>query len=330
MLTNLTNKQVSALALPQAVAYTLTRRGDASATAFPWQADTGRNMAGAGTAGERQAGTVEGWLKALEQSFGTCVRMIPAGSESVLSGNGRVCRALDDLHGPRALCRQVHRAVHAAAAGTGCPQRVRCPLGFLLLSMPVQTRREFFGQIEFGPLMVEPADRAEFERSLGRLGVPPGLWPPLQSALGALSVIRDESTRGVLALLQRVASAIADEMPRAASGDAAQMPIAVAEARRFAEQHLGDKIALADVARHVTLSADHFSRLFRCTLGMPFGEYVNRCRVARAQQLLAGSARRVAEVSFACGFDSVPHFNRVFRRIAGTSPTRFRRQVGSL
>jgi len=331
MLTNLTNKQVTALALPQAAAYTLSRRGDASATSFPWPDDAGHYATGAGTAGEREACTVEGWLKALAQSFGTCARLLPAGSEAVLSGNGPVCRALDDFHGPRALCRQVHRAVHAAAAGTGCPQRVRCPLGFLLLSQPVQAKGSCLGQIEFGPLMVgQLVDCDEFERSLGRLGVSPALWPRLQSVLGTLNAIRDEATGGVLALLQRVASVIADEIPRSASGDVAPLPMAVAEARRFAEQHLGGKIALTDVARHVALSADHFSRLFRCALGMPFGEYVNRCRVAHAQRLLAGSTRRVAEVSYACGFESVPHFNRVFRRVTGMSPTRYRRQVRSL
>jgi len=330
MLTNLENKQVTALALPRAAAYTLTRRRDATATAFPWQTDTGYNLTGAGKAGERQAGTVEGWLKALEQSFGTCVRMIPPGSETVLTGNGPVCRVLDDLHGPRALCRQVHRAVHAASAGTGCPQRVRCPLNFLLLSMPIQAKGNCLGQIEFGPLMVEPADQAEFARSLDRLGIPRSLWPRLQSALRVHGAIHDEASEGVLSLLQRVATVVADELLRSVSDDAAQMPSAVVEARRFAEQHLGGKIVLADVARHVALSADHFSRLFRSALGMPFGEYVNRCRVAHAQRLLAGSARRVAEVSFACGFESVPHFNRVFRRITGASPTRYRRQDRSL
>ena len=329
MLTNLTSKPVSAMAIPQAAAYRLSRRGDVSATAFPWSEDVGYRAAGAGVAGERKVGTAEGWLTALERSFGTCVQMIPAGRESDISGNGPVCRVLDELHGPRALCRQAHRAIHAAAVGTGCAQRIRCPLGFLLLSMPVQSKRECFGLIEFGPMIIELADHGEFARRLSRLGVSPALWPRLQSALGALSVIRDEAAGGVQALLQRVASAIADEMPTAPSGDTVQRPMAVAAGCRFAEQHLGGKILLTDVARHVALSADHFSRLFRRALGMPFGEYVNRCRVVYAQRLLTGSSRRVAEVSYACGFDSVPHFNRVFRRITGTSPTCYRRQISS-
>jgi transcriptional regulator GlxA family with amidase domain len=173
-------------------------------------------------------------------------------------------------------------------------------------------------------------DHAEFARSLGRLGVASAMWPPLQLSLSALNIIRDENIEGVLALLQRVASVVAEEVTRASASAPVHVPLAVAEGRRFAEQHLGGRIALTDVARHVGLSADHFSRLFRCALGIPFGEYVNRCRVEHAQRILAGSSRRVAEVAYACGFESVPHFNRVFRRVTGTSPTRFRRPVPEL
>ena len=52
---------------------------------------------------------------------------------------------------------------------------------------------------------------------------------------------------------------------------------------------------------------------------------MNRCRVVRAQQLLAGTSRRVAEIAFECGFESVPHFNRVFSRLTGATPTDYRR-----
>jgi AraC-like DNA-binding protein len=105
-------------------------------------------------------------------------------------------------------------------------------------------------------------------------------------------------------------------------------PKAVSLARHYAELHLRDKMTLAKVASHVALSADHFSRLFSRTAGIAFGEYVNCRRIAHARRLLNEPAQRVSEISYACGFDSVPHFNRVFRRIAGTSPTTYRRQNG--
>jgi AraC-like DNA-binding protein len=203
-------------------------------------------------------------------------------------------------------------------------------MGFLLVCVPVQVKENSLGQIEFGPLGIEQIDRVEFEHGLSRLGFPAAMRSLLHSSLGEMRTVRAEDIEGVLILLQRVAAVIADELSRASSSATAQEPAAVTMGRRFAELHIGDKITLGDVSRHAALSPDHFSRLFRRTTGLSFGEYVNRCRMENAQRLLLDSSQRVAEISYACGFDSVPHFNRVFRRVTGVSPTGFRRQSRGL
>ena len=54
------------------------------------------------------------------------------------------------------------------------------------------------------------------------------------------------------------------------------------------------------------------------------GQRLQHLRVARACQLLAERDRSLAEVAIATGFADQPHFSRVFRRLAGTTPGRFR------
>jgi AraC-like DNA-binding protein len=255
--------------------------------------------------------------------------MINANREVTLSGGGPVCLTLDGLCGRREACGQAHQTLHAAAFESGHIQQVRCPLGFLLVSVPVRVKTSWLGQIEFGPLGVERIDRFEFERYLSRLGFPMAQRLQLLASLNELRTVRADDVEGVLALVERVAGLVAEEMLRRSAGLGMGEPAAVTAGRRYAERHLGDKITLADVARHVALSSDHFSRLFRNSTGISFGEYVNRRRVESAQHLLADSNQRVADISYACGFDSVPHFNRVFRRVTGISPTSHRRQIRS-
>ena len=319
-----------ASSLPSSAAYLPTRSGDRSGTSFPWDEKTGQRIACGGVGVERNEDVVAGWLKALEGSFGTCARMISARDDVMAMGGGSVCRALDRLCGRRPLCAQIHATLHRNAVEERCIQQVRCPLGFLLVAVPI---REIAGDnslFEFGPLGVEQIFRAEFERGLSGLGLSPASRTQLQAPLNAVRSIRAEDIEGVLALLERVAALIADEMLRGAAVAEVHEPKAVSEARRYAELHVRDKTTLADVARRVALSPDHFSRLFRRAAGLSFGEYVNRCRITNACRLLCESSRRVAEISFACGFDSVPHFNRVFRRVTGTSPTVYRRQNGRI
>ena len=328
MLTSFVATPVPAPALKPVDAYTSISREEGSVPPFLRQKEVFERME-AGTirkVNDCNGGFDAGWLKLLERSFGTCVRIVHSDIEPAITGGGPVCRALDAICGQRSLCNRIHRTIHSAAAASGRVQRMRCPLGFLLVSVPVRVAGTRQGQIEFGPLGVGPVDHAEFDQRLRGLNLSLAQCSHLMVSLGAVRVVRTEDIDGIIALVERVAVVLANEALGAPAEVGAHEPAAVAAGRRFAELHLGGKITLADGARHVALSPDHFSRIFRRTTGMSFGEYVNRCRLANAQRLLIESPCRVAEISYACGFDSVPHFNRVFRRVTGTSPTRYRIQ----
>ena len=53
-------------------------------------------------------------------------------------------------------------------------------------------------------------------------------------------------------------------------------------------------------------------------------------RVAKAKKLLANPQARITEVAYEAGFASLTHFNRMFRRSAGQSPTDFRQKTPGL
>jgi len=221
------------LGFPPSAAYMQIRLGDHSATSFPWAEKTGHRTECGGGGIEPKKNVVADWLKALERSFGTSARMISAQSESLETGDGSVCRALDGLCGRRPLCLKVHSCMRRAVVESGCLQQIRCPLGFLLLAVPVQRDENGCSLLEFGPLGVEHKTRAQFEQGLDRLGFSPALRTHLRAPLNALRTVRAEDIDGVLALLERVAASIADEMLQASSSARLLEPKAVAAARRF-------------------------------------------------------------------------------------------------
>jgi transcriptional regulator GlxA family with amidase domain len=56
--------------------------------------------------------------------------------------------------------------------------------------------------------------------------------------------------------------------------------------------------------------------------GTSFTERVLELRLQRALTMLAGGTTlRVSQVAYACGFGTVAHFNRAFRRRFGATPT---------
>ena len=61
--------------------------------------------------------------------------------------------------------------------------------------------------------------------------------------------------------------------------------------------------------------------------GLNFTDYVSRVRIEKAKNLLLNPHLRVSEIAYEVGFQSLTHFNRVFKKIIGQSPTNYRTQL---
>ena len=115
----------------------------------------------------------------------------------------------------------------------------------------------------------------------------------------------------------------AEEFQKASSCHRAQ-PVEIWKARKFIEQHSGDELSLRTVAKAVNISANHLSEKFKEVSSINFVDYVARARFETACDLLLHSNRRISEIAFAAGFQSLSQFNRVFKKLSGKSPTAYR------
>ena len=104
-------------------------------------------------------------------------------------------------------------------------------------------------------------------------------------------------------------------------------PLAVTRARTFIADHLGEDLALEQVARAAGMSAFYFCKVFKTATGLTFTDYVARARVEKTKQLLLNPNMRVSEAAYEAGFQSLSQFNRVFRRIEGQAPSSYREQL---
>ncbi len=93
-------------------------------------------------------------------------------------------------------------------------------------------------------------------------------------------------------------------------------------------EHYTEKLTLGDVAEHCYVSSWHLSKLLNRYTGRGFFEIINRIRIDRAKELLAGGGAKVQEVSDAVGFLDVAHFSRIFKSYVGCSPKEYRNQGG--
>ena len=124
--------------------------------------------------------------------------------------------------------------------------------------------------------------------------------------------------------LLREGSATEPAPPASSQGGLADWQVRRAVA--YIEANLESPIRVKDLAALTRLSASHFSRAFKQSLGVAPMTYVTRQRVQLAQRLLLTTEDSMCEISLACGMYDQAHLTRVFRRFVGDSPSAWRRR----
>jgi AraC-like DNA-binding protein len=93
--------------------------------------------------------------------------------------------------------------------------------------------------------------------------------------------------------------------------------------RIYVSCNFARKILLEDIAAHIGMNRSAFCSFFRQQIGKTFITWLNEYRIEKACDMLSGSDMRVGEVATAVGFESLPHFTRIFRQIKGMPPTQW-------
>src|SRR4051812_16058493 len=106
-------------------------------------------------------------------------------------------------------------------------------------------------------------------------------------------------------------------------------PPLVQKAREYIEQHKMEPLSLGAVAHASGASVFHFCKVFKKSTGLKFTDYVARIRLEDAKTQLLNPSRRISEVAYDVGFQSLTQFNRMFKRIFGQSPTEFRAHLST-
>ena len=92
------------------------------------------------------------------------------------------------------------------------------------------------------------------------------------------------------------------------------------------EQPAGPQPGITAIAQQLHVSVSHLSRTFKRETGQTFESYLMVRRVELAKRLLLDPLHNVSQVAQRCGFSDASYFSRVFRKIAGCSPSEYCRE----
>lgn len=224
-------------------------------------------------------------------------------------------------------CAQCLRMQELIARRSGNrPVTLACFAGLCDTAVPIQVGSSKIGLIQTGQVFLKKPTLRRFRRTARRL-IEWGSHVNLQKLEDAYfhgRVLSAKQYRAMVRLLEIFAKHLSVAANELVLREEAGEPRAISGARRYIDEHQGEKMSLGQVARAVNTSSFHFCRTFKKVTGLNFTEYLSRVRIAKARNLLLNPNLRVSEAAFSVGFQSLPHFNRVFKKITGMSPTSFR------
>ena len=124
----------------------------------------------------------------------------------------------------------------------------------------------------------------------------------------------------------RARALIAVECQRGSEAGGKLAPWQVSRSENYIRANIGSKLRIDDVAVCVRLSASHFSRTFKATVGVSYSHFVVQERMALAKRLLVTTEMPICEIALVCGLTDQSHLTRLFKRWIGISPRAWRRR----
>jgi len=240
---------------------------------------------------------------------------------------GPFCAIVSEKSKGCAACLQVQERLSQEAVEE--PRTMNCPNGLCETAVPVRLGDRVIGYLQTGQIFRKKPTDAQFDRVLKVVGQ----WDPeadaqrLRQAYFATTVVPQKQHDSIVKLLSIFAQHLAMLSNQVVvRHDNAEPPV-ISRAKEFIHEHQTENLRLGHVAKAVNTSTFYFCKMFKKITGINFTDYLSRVRIEKSKNLLLNPNLRVSEIAFEVGFQSLTHFNRVFKKILGQSPTEYRAQL---
>jgi AraC-like DNA-binding protein/ligand-binding sensor protein len=221
-------------------------------------------------------------------------------------------------------CLQVQEELTTSDPGESVS--VTCFAGLSDTAIPVSAGDKVIGFLQTGQVALNHPTAAGFSRVKSQLTA----WgtkvnaEKLKNAYFHSKELSKRQYEGTLHLLEVFAkhlSIVANEI--LVQREHEESPF-IREAKNFIKTHQAEALSLKQIASALNMSTFYFCKMFKKGTGLTFIDYLARTRIESTKKLLLNPNLRINEVAYDCGFVSLTHFNRIFKRVVGKSPTAYR------
>ncbi|NSW89639.1 MAG: response regulator [Firmicutes bacterium] len=98
----------------------------------------------------------------------------------------------------------------------------------------------------------------------------------------------------------------------------------IQKVKEYMNKHYNERITLELLSNIVYMNPAYFSVYFKQKTGLNYTEYITIMRIEKAKELLGNKSLKVYEIANMVGYDDFRYFSRIFKKITGINPQRFR------
>lgn len=104
---------------------------------------------------------------------------------------------------------------------------------------------------------------------------------------------------------------------------------AVYKTMEYVRANYDKKLSLDEIAKNAFLSKAYLSSIFKEEIGESLTNYINRVRIEKSRVLLLDKEISLIDIANLCGFEDQSYFTRVFKKMVGISPKKYRDSRGA-
>lgn len=142
----------------------------------------------------------------------------------------------------------------------------------------------------------------------------------LNSAVKNIPVIKQDELQSYVNILQLIAEYMTQTNRMAPKSKDLALGI-----RKYIGNNFDKKLTVELMCEIFGCSRTTLMNTFRDRYGITIGEYINNCRLERAEQMLLKTNESIKNIAVECGFSDQNYFSKVFIRRFGVTPTKFRK-----
>jgi AraC-like DNA-binding protein len=94
---------------------------------------------------------------------------------------------------------------------------------------------------------------------------------------------------------------------------------------RYVRENINRNVTIDELAALCFLTKDHFIRLFKREMNCTPLQYINQKKIEKAQLMLIISTKSIKNVAYELSFDNISYFYRLFRKLTGIPPSRYKK-----